>query len=139
MIGKFASFLIDSSWQNLIQDFWPRVSDRRLRLLRCALCRECWHLIPEPGPDQAVVVRFQPMVAENVAEVTWHKTQRVVRNDDGTIDFHATVSGLGEISWWVLSYGDQAEVLQPPALREIVRRRCQGALDRYADSQPAIA
>ncbi|MBN1908397.1 MAG: WYL domain-containing protein, partial [Pirellulales bacterium] len=35
--------------------------------------RNAWHLIPEPGPDQEVVVRFSPRVAQNVAEVTWHK------------------------------------------------------------------
>ena len=38
--------------------------------------RNAWHLIPEPGPDREVVVRFSPMVAQNVAEVLWHKTQR---------------------------------------------------------------
>ncbi len=82
-----------------------------------------WHLIPEPGPDFQIVVRFRPMVAQNVAEVGWHKTQRVVQNDDGTIDFHATVSGLSEISWWILGYGDQAEVLKPAQLRRIIADR----------------
>ena len=64
--------------------------------------RNAWRLIPERGPDREVVVRFAPMVADNVAEVAWHKTQRVERNDDGTLDFHVTVSGLQEIpggSW----------------------------------------
>ena len=28
--------------------------------------RNAWHLIPEPGADQEVVVRFQPLVARNV-------------------------------------------------------------------------
>ncbi len=36
-----------------------------------------WHLIPEPGPDVEVLVRFEKLVARNVAEVHWHKTQRV--------------------------------------------------------------
>jgi len=58
-----------------------------------------WHLIPEPGPDREVLVRFDKMVAQNVAEVVWHKTQRLSFNPDGTLDFRVTVSGLGEISW----------------------------------------
>lgn len=82
--------------------------------------RNAWHLIPEPGPDQDVVVRFSKLVAENVAEVTWHKSQRLEFNADGTLDFHVTVSGVKEISWWVLGYGDQAEVIRPPELRRIV-------------------
>jgi hypothetical protein len=89
-------------------------------------------LIPEAGPDQDVIVRFEKMVAKNVAEVAWHKTQQLVWRDDGRLDFHVRVSGINEISWWILGYGDQAEVLEPPALRELVERRCRQLLTRYA-------
>lgn len=92
-----------------------------------------WHLIPEPGPDSEVHIRFAPMVARNVAEVAWHKTQRLHFNDDGTLDFHATVSGVSEISWWVLGYGDQAEVLAPRHLRKLVAERCLRVAQRSAD------
>jgi len=93
--------------------------------------RNAWHLIPEKGPDRQVVIRFSKKVAQNVAEVVWHKTQRLQRNPDGTLDFHVTVSGLGEISWWVLGYGDQAEVLQPPELRSIVAGHAARLIQRY--------
>jgi predicted DNA-binding transcriptional regulator YafY len=93
--------------------------------------RNAWHLIPEPGPDRDVVVRFTKMVAHNVAEVAWHKTQRTLFHPDGTMDFHARVSGLGEISWWVLGYGDQAEVLAPPELRRMVAERARRTAERY--------
>ena len=85
----------------------------------------------EPGGDQQVTIRFQPLVAQNVAEVVWHKTQRTEFNPDGTLDFHVTVSGLGEISWWILGYGDQAEVLAPKKLRDIVVRRAKNLVARY--------
>ncbi|MBX9787606.1 MAG: WYL domain-containing protein [Pirellulales bacterium] len=87
--------------------------------------RNAWHLIPEPGPDAEIIVRFQPLVAGNVAEVVWHPTQRLEWNADGTLDFHATVSGIHEVSWWVLGYGDEAEVLAPAALRELVAGRAE--------------
>jgi proteasome accessory factor B len=98
--------------------------------------KNAWQMIPEDGPDQTVVVRFQHLVAQNVAEVNWHKTQRCEFNDDGTMDYTVLVSGLREISWWILGYGDQAEVLSPPALRELVLRRAAGAVARY-NRQPA--
>lgn len=78
-----------------------------------------WHLIRAKNRHQ-VVIRFQKQVADNVAEVRWHKTQTTHRNADGTIEFRAVVDGLSEIIWWVLGYGDQAEVLEPPQLREMV-------------------
>ena len=93
--------------------------------------RNAWHIIPERGRDHRVRIRFQKMVAQNVAEVVWHKTQQVSFNDDGTLDFSATVSGLHEISWWILGYGDQAEVLQPPELRQMIAQRVARMAERY--------
>jgi len=95
--------------------------------------RNAWHLIPEPGPDQEVVVRFTKLVAQNVAEVRWHKTQRLQIHDDGRLDFHVTVSGLKEISWWILGYGDQAEVLEPPELRRIIAGHAKRLVEQYGD------
>lgn len=90
-----------------------------------------WHLIKEPGRSQQVVVRFQKMVAHNVAEVRWHKTQKVRWNEDGTMDFSVTVAGLNEISWWILGYGDQAEVLKPAKLRKLLADRIRGMTQTY--------
>jgi proteasome accessory factor B len=78
-----------------------------------------WSMIPE-GRIYNVRLRFMPKVANNVAEVNWHSTQTVTRNQDGTATLEFRVDGLGEITWWILGYGDQVEVLAPAALREKV-------------------
>jgi proteasome accessory factor B len=75
-----------------------------------------WGMIPE-GKLHDVHVRFHPKVAANVAEVRWHASQQTDWNDDGSLDFRVRVDGLGEIVWWILGYGDQAEVLAPGELR----------------------
>jgi predicted DNA-binding transcriptional regulator YafY len=97
--------------------------------------RNAWSFIPGPGPDDNVVIRFQPLVARNVAEVIWHKTQRLDFQDDGTLLFHARVSGINEIVWWILGYGDQAVVLQPLKLRRLVAHRARVMVERY-DGNP---
>ena len=43
--------------------------------------RNAWHLIPEPGPDQEICVRFGPRVAQNVAEVTWQYVCKCVLSE----------------------------------------------------------
>jgi predicted DNA-binding transcriptional regulator YafY len=91
-----------------------------------------WHMIPEKGRDREVVVRFSKLVAQNVAEVHWHKTQRVEFREDGSADFRVTVSGLNEISWWILGYGDQAEVIEPPELRRMIADRARRMVAKYA-------
>ena len=92
-----------------------------------------WHLIPENGPDSHVVLRFSPFVAKNVAEVNWHKTQRIKFLDDDSLEFHVTVSGLTEIQWWILRYGDQVEVLRPGRLRRIIQQRAQNMAAIYKE------
>ena len=90
-----------------------------------------WHLIPSPGRDSHVRVRFKSLVARNVAEVIWHKTQQTKFLPDGSLDFRVTVSGLNEIAWWILGYGDQAEVLQPARLRRLIAQRAQNVAAMY--------
>jgi predicted DNA-binding transcriptional regulator YafY len=78
-----------------------------------------WSMIPE-GKMYRVRLRFAPKVANNVAEVRWHNTQKVARNPDGSAAVDFRVDGLGEITWWILSYGDQVEVLSPAELRKTI-------------------
>ena len=78
-----------------------------------------WSMIPE-GKIYNVKLRFLPKVACNVTEVKWHSTQQVTHNDDGSATIEFRVDGLGEISWWILGYGDQVKILAPRALRKKV-------------------
>ena len=91
-----------------------------------------WHLVREPGRRTRVVIRFQPKVAQNVAEVTWHKTQSLQWNRDGTLDFCVVVDGLSEIAWWILGYGDQAEVIEPDELRKIIAKHASRVAALYS-------
>jgi predicted DNA-binding transcriptional regulator YafY len=78
-----------------------------------------------------MVVRFRPRVAKNVAEVIWHKTQQCQFLEDRSLEYRAKVSGLHEIVWWILGYGDQAEVLQPVKLRRMVAQRAENLVALY--------
>jgi predicted DNA-binding transcriptional regulator YafY len=81
--------------------------------------RRAWSTIPE-GHIYHVKLLFLPKVANDVAERTWHYTQKVTRNNDGSALVEFRVDGLSEITWWVLGYGDQVRVLSPKSLRERV-------------------
>jgi predicted DNA-binding transcriptional regulator YafY len=92
-----------------------------------------WYMIPGHGPDTGVVIRFKQLVAKNVAEVQWHHNQRTRFLADGSLEYSVTVSGLDEISWWVLGYGDQAEVIKPARLRRIVCQRAKNMVALYGE------
>jgi predicted DNA-binding transcriptional regulator YafY len=85
-----------------------------------AFLGNAWNLVPSDAPDTQVVVRFESLVALNVTSARWHKTQEFKWRTDGRVDFHVTISGLSEIVWWILGFGDQAEVIRPARLRRLV-------------------
>jgi len=78
---------------------------------------KAWSMISE-GRLWNVHLHFDPMVANNVSEVKWHCTQQVQWNTDGSVDMEFRVDGLGEISWWILGYGDKVKVIKPTELRK---------------------
>lgn len=85
-----------------------------------------------------VKIRFLKKVAANVDEIVWHRTQRTRFQDDGSLLFEVTVDGIEEISWWVLGYGDQAQVIEPPELRRLIAKRVATMHAHYngRDHQP---
>jgi predicted DNA-binding transcriptional regulator YafY len=69
-----------------------------------------------------VVWRFAPKAAPVAREFTFHPMQVMTEEPDGslTVRFHA--SGHLEMAWHLYQWGDQVEVLQPPALAALVAR-----------------
>lgn len=83
------------------------------------------------GPLHTVRVRFSPAAARVLSEKTFHPTQRLTRQRDGTVIAQWQLSSLEEFASWILSWGQQAEVLSPPALREKVVEEMSGCLGKY--------
>jgi proteasome accessory factor B len=88
-----------------------------------------WDIIADQPPTQ-VVLRFAPSVAARVAETTWHPTQKIDLEADGSLTWRATVAGTIEIRLWILSWGDEVDVLEPAALREDVASTHRRAVAR---------
>jgi predicted DNA-binding transcriptional regulator YafY len=89
-----------------------------------------WGIIADQGAVE-VELRFAPAVASRVAETTWHPTQKVRRDPDGSLAWRATVSGTIEIRSWILSWGPDVEVVAPAALRAEVAALLADAAGRY--------
>lgn len=94
--------------------------------------RNAWRILPESGDDSTVILKFRKMMAGNVEEVRWHPTQEVRRLADGGALFKVRVSGLEEISWWILGYGPHVEAIEPPELRRLIASRIEAMRATYA-------
>ena len=83
------------------------------------------------GKPQQVRIRFAPDVAGYISEKTWHATQKIVPQKDGSIHFEARVAGTDEIKFWVLSWGAKAQVLSPALLRNEILSEAEAMLHNY--------
>jgi proteasome accessory factor B len=92
--------------------------------------RRAWDIIADQ-PATEVVLRFSPAVAARVQEATWHPTQKVEVEEDGSLTWRAVVAGTIEIRLWILSWGDDVEVLAPESLRFAVASTHRRAVARY--------
>ncbi len=83
------------------------------------------------GKPQNVRIRFAPEVAGYIKEKTWHSTQKIKPQKDGSVIFEARVAGTDEIKYWLMSWGGKAEVLRPASLRAEMIAEAQNMLRCY--------
>jgi predicted DNA-binding transcriptional regulator YafY len=67
-----------------------------------------------------VKVRFSKRIAPYIKESLWHWSQRLSPLPDGGLLYEVCVSYPKEVAWWAMSWGSEAEVLEPPELRAYV-------------------
>jgi predicted DNA-binding transcriptional regulator YafY len=97
-----------------------------------------WDIIADQEPVE-VVLRFAAKVASRVREARWHPSERVAEEDDGSLTWRATVAGPIEIRLWILSWGDDVKVLEPPALRDDVAASHARAAAQYVAGVAGVA
>lgn len=82
-------------------------------------------------PAQTVRVRFSRDVAHRLKERQWHPTQTIKSLKNGDVVLTMQAGGMDEITSWVLSWGEDAQVLEPPELIEKVTTRLVAAQKQY--------
>ncbi|MFO1485552.1 MAG: WYL domain-containing protein [Verrucomicrobiaceae bacterium] len=98
-----------------------------------------WSYAGDQKRKHEVHVRFEGYAARVVAERQWHPTQaiRKLKPDGSVIEFQADLSGLEEITRWILSWGSKAKVLGPPELKQRVAQEVAGM--KAADGHSATS
>ena len=76
---------------------------------------------------------FDPFAARLVSERTWHGSQQINPNPDGSIVLQFNLSSLEEIERWILSWGSHVRVLSPPELRETIRETAVAISKLHSD------
>ncbi|MGC8778736.1 MAG: helix-turn-helix transcriptional regulator, partial [Candidatus Caldatribacteriaceae bacterium] len=82
------------------------------------------------GETCRMVIRFDAYQARWIRERVWHPTQKLQELPDKGVLFEVEANPQ-EIKRWVLGYGSHAEILEPPFLREEVKKEIEKMHARY--------
>jgi len=83
------------------------------------------------GEPIKIRVWFASGIAGYIKEKIWHEGQKIETMEDGSIIFEAEVAGTEEIKYWIMSWGEEALVLEPESLRDEIRMEVQKILEKY--------
>ncbi len=79
-----------------------------------------------------VRIRFTGVAARLVAEREWHPTQKLATSGDGQeAELELEVNSLTEVERWVLGWGRNATVLEPPELVARLRATAKALAEAY--------
>lgn len=68
------------------------------------------------GDPVKLRVTFSPEAARRVRGRTWSTQQSIIEHKDGSLTLTLTSSGKQDVLHWILSFGDQAKITDPPEL-----------------------
>lgn len=78
-----------------------------------------------------VKICFNKRVADYVQERTWHPSQRIKKCDSGDVILSLSVNHLLELKRWILSWGEDAYVIEPYSLAESIKSTLIKATNHY--------
>jgi proteasome accessory factor B len=86
------------------------------------------------GKKQRIRLQFDAFATRLVSERTWHESQRIQPQPDGSMILRLELGGLEEIERWILSWGSHVRVLEPPALADKIRKEAEAIAKHYRSS-----
>ena len=87
-------------------------------------------------PATSVRIHFEKTVRTYVEERTWHPSQRILPGESGGVRLEMEVGDTAELRSWILSFGADARVEEPPSLRQEIAKELDRAAATYARATP---
>ena len=87
------------------------------------------------GEVKTVRLWFDKGVARLVEETIWHPSQVLKKQKDGSLIMTLEVMDTIELFRWILGWGQDVEVLEPPEIREAVMETAEGVREMYGEQR----
>lgn len=89
------------------------------------------------GEPEKVKLLFTPVLSEFIRERRWHSSQKIVGNEDGSVELTLHVSLTVELVNWVLGFGAHVRIVEPLELREKILDAALEVVNMYGTSGAA--
>ena len=97
-----------------------------------AMFAHCFGIkLPADTQPQEVILAFTPLQAKYVKSLPLHNTQKIVSETTDELRISINVYLTYELEKQILSYGEEAKVIQPKILAETIKERMKRALEQY--------
>jgi predicted DNA-binding transcriptional regulator YafY len=96
-----------------------------------------WGFVAE-GELITVKLHFKSNVSKMVLSTVWHPSQRFEIQNDDSIIATFKVRNIADFRKWVLSWGNDVEVLEPEAFREGIVDLLKALLDQYSSQNDLL-
>ena len=98
---------------------------------------ESFRIFTKPSKIKyGICILFDAFNAPRIEERQWHPSQKIKQRRDGGIELSLTLGNLEEIERWILSWGNHAQVLAPPELKERIAKTVSALAETYRVAQP---
>ena len=77
-----------------------------------------------------VKIRFSKNEARYIREKTWAENQQISEHHDGTITLSMITSGYRDVKHWAMSFGKEAEILEPEEMKQEIEEELKEILAR---------
>ncbi len=99
--------------------------------------KHVWGIVK--GEIVPVRVLFSRAVARYIRDRRWHSSQQIRELPDGRLEMSLRVADTLEVRRWLLGYGAEVEVLEPPSLREALRHEAEALMATLAPMRKPLA
>lgn len=82
------------------------------------------------APFQKIELQFDKSINTYILERTWHKNQKCKQNKDGSVYLSFESNQIQETLFWVLSFADSVQILNPPELKELYKEKVKSMMKR---------
>jgi len=81
-----------------------------------------------------VRIRFNKGAADYIRERTWHPSQEIVECENRDVILSLTVNHLLELKRWILSWGEDAQVLEPDSFAQDIMSTLGKSIELYSSN-----